>query len=63
MMKKIIEIELNDLKNINIFKLSKDKVVDKLNKFNFLENTYVKKIVPSSLKINLTKRIFSEKLC
>ena len=30
--KKIIEIELNDLKNINIFKLSKDKVVDKLNK-------------------------------
>ena len=53
--KKIIEIELNDLKNINIFKLSKDKVVDKLNKFNFLENTYVKKIVPSSLKINLTK--------
>ena len=53
--KKIIEIELNDLKNINIFKLSKDKVVDKLNKFNFLENTYVKKIVPSSLNINLTR--------
>ena len=53
--KKLIEVELNDLKNFNIFKLSEDKVIDKLNKFNFLENIYVKKIAPSSININLTK--------
>ncbi len=53
--KKVIEVELNDLKNFNIFKLSEDKVIDKLNKFNFLENIYVKKIAPSSININLTR--------
>ena len=33
--KKIIENELNNLKNKNIFKLSEDKVLEKLNKFKF----------------------------
>ena len=47
MKKKILEIELNILKNINIFKLNEDKVLEKLNKFKFLENIYVNKIIPS----------------
>ncbi len=53
--KKIIEIELNNLKNINIFKLDEDHVLDKLKNFKFLEQIYVNKIIPSSISINLSK--------
>lgn len=53
--KKIVEIELNDLKNLNIFKLSEKNIFQKLKKFNFLEDIYVNKIIPSSLDINLSK--------
>ena len=53
--KKNIEIELSKLKNINIFKLTEDKVLEKLAKFNFLEKINVNKIIPSSLNINLSK--------
>ena len=47
--KKIIQSELNDLKNTNIFKLSEENVLNKLNKFKFLERIYVNKIIPSVL--------------
>ena len=53
--KQNIEIELNKLKNINIFKLSEDRVLKKLKKFNFLENIYVNKVIPSTININLSK--------
>ena len=53
--KKIIENEVNYLKGTNFFKLNKYDILEKLNKFNFLENIYVNKIVPSALNINLTK--------
>ena len=53
--KKNIEKELYKLKNTNIFKIKEDKVLDKLNKFNFIESIYVKKIMPSSININLSK--------
>ena len=53
--KKIIQSELNDLKNTNIFKLSEENVLNKLNKFKFLERIYVNKIIPSTININLSK--------
>ena len=53
--KKNIQNELNNFQNENIFKLNKDKVLEKLNKFNFIENVYVNKIMPSSININLSK--------
>ena len=53
--KKLVENELNSFKNINIFKLKEDQILKILNKFNFIENIYVKKIIPSSININLTK--------
>ena len=53
--KKIIEIELNSLKKENLFKLSENGIKEKLNKFNFLEKIYVKKVIPSSININLSK--------
>ena len=53
--KKIIEIELDNFQDINIFKLKEDKLLESLNKFNFLENISVKKIIPSSININLSK--------
>ena len=53
--KKAIEIDLKNFKNINIFKLSEDKVLEKLNKYKFLENIYVNKIIPSTININLSK--------
>ena len=53
--KKIIEFELNNFLDTNIFKIKKDKVLEKLNKFNFLENIYINKIIPSSININLSK--------
>ena len=53
--KQKIEIELNKLKNINIFKLTEDRVLKTLKKFNFLENIYVNKVIPSTIEINLSK--------
>ncbi len=53
--KKIIKNELDHFKNVNIFKLKKEKVLEKLNKFNFLENIYIDKIIPSSINIKLSK--------
>ena len=53
--KKNIEKELLKLNNTNIFKIKEDKVLDKLTKFNFIESIYVKKIIPSSININLSK--------
>ena len=53
--KQNIEIELNKLKNTNIFKLRKGKILEVLKKFNFLENIYVNKVIPSKIKIHLSK--------
>ena len=53
--KKIIEDELNNLKNKNIFKLDEEMILEKLHKFNFLEKIYVNKVMPSSININLVK--------
>ena len=53
--KKYIEEELSKLKKINIFKIKEDKILEKLNKFKFLESITVKKIIPSSININLSK--------
>ena len=53
--KKNIEEELSKLKNTNIFKITDDKVLEKLNKFDFIESINVKKIIPSSININLSK--------
>ena len=53
--KKNIQIELNNLKNENIFYLKKDQVLEKLTNFNFLENIYVDKVIPSSININISK--------
>ena len=53
--KKIIEEELSNLKNINIFKITDKKVLEELTKFNFIEIINVKKIIPSSIDVNLSK--------
>ena len=53
--KKNIEEELNNLKNTNIFKIRDNKVLEKLTKFNFIESINVKKIIPSSINVNLSK--------
>ncbi len=53
--KKNIEKELNKLIDTNIFKIKDEKVLEILMKFNFLENINVKKIIPSSMIINLSK--------
>ena len=53
--KKNIEKELYNLENINIFKITEDKILEKLTKFNFIESINVKKIIPSSININLSK--------
>ena len=49
-----IEKELNKLKNTNIFKIDEFNVLKKMSKFNFIEGIYVKKILPSSININLS---------
>ena len=49
-----IEEELNKLKNTNILKINEFYVLKKLDKFNFIEDIYVKKILPSSININLS---------
>ena len=53
--KKNIEEELSNLKNTNIFKITENKVIEKLAKFNFIESVNVKKIIPSSINVNLSK--------
>tara|TARA_A100001011_G_scaffold238800_1_gene246782 strand:- start:1833 stop:2528 length:696 start_codon:yes stop_codon:yes gene_type:complete len=53
--KKNIQIELNKLKNVNIFELKEDKVLEKLTNFNFLENIYVNKVIPASINISISK--------
>ena len=53
--KKYIEEELNNLKNKSIFELKENNVLEILTKFNFIENIYVKKIIPSTININLSK--------
>ena len=50
-----VQFELNKLKNKNILRLSRNEVFDELNKFRFLEDIHVKKIIPSSLNVNLSK--------
>ena len=52
------EALLNELvffKNTNIFNLDQEKILKKLYKFNYLENIYVKRIIPSSLNVNISK--------
>ena len=51
----ILEKELNRFQNLNIFKLSKENFLEVLNNFNFIENIYVNKIIPSTININLSK--------
>ena len=53
--KKYIEEELNKLKNISIFNIKENNVLEILTNFNFIETIHVKKIIPSSININLSK--------
>ena len=55
--KQNIEIELNKLKNTNIFKLKEENILEIFKKFNFLENIYVNKVIPSKIKIYLKKTL------
>ena len=51
----MLENELNKFKNTNIFQLNETKISNALDKFNFLENIFVYKIIPSTININLSK--------
>ena len=53
--KKYIEEELYKLKNTSIFKITENNVLDILTKFNFIDSIYVKKVIPSSININISK--------
>ncbi len=53
--KKYIEEDLNKLKNESIFDIKENNILEILAKFNFIENIYVKKIIPSTININLSK--------
>ncbi len=53
--KKYIEEELNKLKNKSLFDIKENNILEVLNKFNFIESIYVKKIIPSSINISLSK--------
>ena len=53
--KKVVQIELNRFLSTNIFELNKDEVLKQLNNFDYLDQIYVNKIIPSSLSINLSK--------
>ena len=53
--KKMIESELNNFRNTNIFKLNKNKILETIKKFNFLENIHINKIIPSTINIDLSK--------
>ena len=52
---KIVQTELKNFINTNLFKLNKDELIKKLNNFNYLDYIYVNKVIPSSLNITLTK--------
>ena len=54
----MVKNELNYFQNVNIFKLSKEEILKRLNKFDYLDDIYVNKIIPSSININLTKTSF-----
>ena len=53
--KRSVVKELINFQNTNIFMIKEDEVLEKLNKFDFLESIYVNKIIPSSINLNLTK--------
>ena len=53
--KKYIEEELKKLKNTSIFNITENNVLEILTNFNFIESINVKKIIPSSININLSK--------
>ena len=53
--KKIILNELKYFQEKNIFKINKNMILEKLNKYNYLDHIYVKKIIPSSIILNLSK--------
>tara|TARA_Y100000816_G_scaffold288220_1_gene272385 strand:+ start:598 stop:1296 length:699 start_codon:yes stop_codon:yes gene_type:complete len=53
--KKMLEVELNNFRKVNIFKINKDIILQQLSKFNFIENIYISKIIPSSINIKLSK--------
>ena len=53
--KKMLEVELNKFRKVNIFKINKDIILQQLSKFNFIENIYISKIIPSSINIKLSK--------
>ena len=52
---KIVKDELNYFQNTNIFKLNKNDILKKLNKFSYLDYIYAKKVMPSSIDIYLNK--------
>ena len=52
--RKNIEKELNKIKSTNIFKINEFNVLKKMDKFTFIEDINVKKILPSSININLS---------
>ncbi len=54
----LIKDELKIFLNSNAFFLDKDLILQRLNKFNFLENIIVKKILPSKINIYLKKTKF-----
>ena len=53
--KKVILNELKYFQEKNIFKINKNMILEKLNKYNYLDHIYVKKIIPSSIILNLSK--------
>ena len=55
--KKMVQNELINFQNENIFQLNRDKVLEKLNKLDFLENIYINKIMPSSINVELSKTL------
>ena len=55
--KKLVQNELSNFQNENIFKLNKEKVLAKLNKLDFIENVYINKIMPSSINVELSKTL------
>ena len=56
--KKLVNDELKYLLNKNIFFLDKYLILEKLEKFNFLEEIKIQKIFPSEININLKKTKF-----
>ena len=53
--KKMLEVELDNFRKVNIFKLNEDIILQQLSRFNFIENVYITKIIPSSINIKLSK--------